>query len=752
MTESAGRPNEPAMRLRWARAAFAVAAAALLVGYLMLPGWRLPIVVVSAIAGVAAVGVGLAVFRPQRLGAWLLVAASVVVLGTAVLARWVRTDLIGAPVVVPGVSTWLYVATYVPLPLGLWLLGRPSLPVWEWPRVLDIMAAGLAGSLLGWITIRSGLTTMHLTAAGKLAAIGAWVGYNAVFVATVRALVSWRANRGVCLLAAAVAAFLVAALSYDTELINQETSVSTAVSLGFLSFNIICGAAVLTEPVGAVATAGPTRHNLGPLRLVLLGLAMLVAPTLLLGEAISGLVTTGVAIAVVSVEVGLVILFRLFLLAQVHQRRVRLTEAVGRASKAFVVANTEDETVAAVRAAFLDMLPAGASGDVRLTDLQPHVAIGAQGLSTPEAASPKAVGELTAPLMAYADGRQASSSVPFAVDLPPARALVYEAPAVQLVELSPALKLLADEAALALHRIRLSDELHAEERERYFRTLVLTSDDVTLISRDGSIVYATPSALPMFGRDVTGEELDNLVEVNNDESRSKPGLWAAAARAEGHLTRDGEQVTVLVRSRDLSHDSTVAGVVTTLRDVTVERRLQQDLIWRATHDPLTGLANAQHFSDQLEDSGRGGSERRGTPGPGKAVFYIDLDGFKSVNDTYGHHTGDELLSATALRVQSCLRANDVAARLGGDEFAVLLRDLADVNAARDVARRMTDVLSRPITLGSVSLVCRASIGMTYTESALAGDSLLREADTALYAAKAHGKGLWLQYGVDDAKA
>jgi diguanylate cyclase (GGDEF)-like protein len=187
-------------------------------------------------------------------------------------------------------------------------------------------------------------------------------------------------------------------------------------------------------------------------------------------------------------------------------------------------------------------------------------------------------------------------------------------------------------------------------------------------------------------------------------------------------------------------------VVTTLRDVTVERRLQRDLIWRATHDPLTGLANAHHFSEQLQDSGRWSPNRRAQAGPGKAALYIDLDDFKAVNDTYGHHTGDRLLNATARRVRSCLRANDLAARLGGDEFAVLLRDLADVHAARDVVRRMTDVLNEPITFGSLTLACRASIGMSYTETARPGDSLLREADTALYAAKSQGKGLWIQYG------
>ena len=147
--------------------------------------------------------------------------------------------------------------------------------------------------------------------------------------------------------------------------------------------------------------------------------------------------------------------------------------------------------------------------------------------------------------------------------------------------------------------------------------------------------------------------------------------------------------------RDLTEDPTVNGVVTTLRDVTTERNLQRDLAYRASHDALTGLANAQPFGDELRTDIALDADRRTTPGGGRAAMFVDLDDFKTVNDTYGHEVGDSLLAEVARRIESCLREDDLAARLGGDEFAVLLRGVPDVAAARAVAQRIADALGPP---------------------------------------------------------
>jgi diguanylate cyclase (GGDEF)-like protein/PAS domain S-box-containing protein len=272
-----------------------------------------------------------------------------------------------------------------------------------------------------------------------------------------------------------------------------------------------------------------------------------------------------------------------------------------------------------------------------------------------------------------------------------------------------------------------------DEQDRYFRSLVLTSPDITMVSRDGLVQYATPSAADLFGRDVRGSRLDDLVDRG-------PGRHRASDEGyECHVRRsDGSTVIVTVSERDLSDDPDVTGVVTTLRDITAERTRQLDLAFRASHDPLTKLANRETFHHQLQAPTAAGAEA-----PAQAILYVDLDDFKTINDTYGHDVGDRVLEEVARRIESCLRAGDLAARLGGDEFAVLLSQVPDERAARAIAQRITEVLSAAAVVEDLTLSCRASVGLAYGPSVSLAQ--LREADLALYAAKAAGKGRWLQY-------
>jgi diguanylate cyclase (GGDEF)-like protein len=195
---------------------------------------------------------------------------------------------------------------------------------------------------------------------------------------------------------------------------------------------------------------------------------------------------------------------------------------------------------------------------------------------------------------------------------------------------------------------------------------------------------------------------------------------------------------------DLVTIATQAGIALQrieLSDRVRESEREQDaLAYRASHDSLTGLANGELFRSQLRDA-----SHTVLPGRMTAVLFIDLDEFKSINDTLGHEAGDAVLVATAERIRSCMRHSDVGARLGGDEFAVLLRDVAEEAAAAVVARRLTEVLAQPMPVGDIPVICRASIGLAVAADAGQYDALLRRADTALYAAKADGKGSWRLY-------
>src|SRR5262249_4626251 len=230
-----------------------------------------------------------------------------------------------------------------------------------------------------------------------------------------------------------------------------------------------------------------------------------------------------------------------------------------------------------------------------------------------------------------------------------------------------------------------------------------------------------------------------------------PGWWTTTAGSEAHIRRGEEELITWVRSRDLHAEPTVSGVVTTLRDITAERHLQADLAFRANHDPLTGLANAQLFSDEVqarEEHRQPATDIRGSPEPGQAALFIDLDDFKTVNDNYGHQIGDQLLTTAAQRIQGCLRSDDLAARVGGDEFAVLLRSVADQDSARGVAQRIADALAEPVAIGDVVVGCQASIGLAVSPAHDSLNTLVRQADIALYSSKALGKGQWRQYRED----
>src|SRR5690606_29351837 len=248
------------------------------------------------------------------------------------------------------------------------------------------------------------------------------------------------------------------------------------------------------------------------------------------------------------------------------------------------------------------------------------------------------------------------------------------------------------------------------------------------------VEYATPSAMDMFGRDVQGALVSDLLSAERPEGWSSVHVTTDAEGEEQYVRRpDGSVLTVLRRERDLTDDPTVNGIVITLRDVTAERNLQRDLAHRASHDPLTGLANAEVLSEAIRKD------------DARAALYIDLDDFKDINDTYGHEIGDEILRTTARRIESCLRSGDLAARIGGDEFAVLLRSVPDRAAAESIAQRLADALSHPTDVDGQQLTCRASIGLAYAEADADAQTLLRNADAALYTAKSYGKGRWSQY-------
>ncbi|MFJ3879810.1 putative bifunctional diguanylate cyclase/phosphodiesterase [Streptomyces sp. NPDC090077] len=309
------------------------------------------------------------------------------------------------------------------------------------------------------------------------------------------------------------------------------------------------------------------------------------------------------------------------------------------------------------------------------------------------------------------------------------------------------LALVIRQGIMLLDNIALTQEL--AQKENHFRSLVQGSSDVIMIAAPtGTLRYVSPAAAGVYGREaeeLVGTELaalihpDDLGRVVHEVRR-----FLAAPPAEEPTTRiecrfkSGGGEWLNVESTVNRHQG---GLILNSRDVTERVRLQAQLQHSAEHDPLTDLPNRALFTRRVRQALTG----RRAGDHSTAVLFIDLDGFKAVNDTIGHQAGDELLVEAARRLQDAVRAGDTAARLGGDEFAALiLGDGSRDRSAReyqvhDIADRLRATLSQPYRIAGSEVRVAASIGVAFADPGITPSDLMRNADLAMYRAKAGGK-------------
>jgi diguanylate cyclase (GGDEF)-like protein/PAS domain S-box-containing protein len=254
----------------------------------------------------------------------------------------------------------------------------------------------------------------------------------------------------------------------------------------------------------------------------------------------------------------------------------------------------------------------------------------------------------------------------------------------------------------------------------------------------GTIESANPATEALFGwpaAQLVGRGIGLVVpslEPSDDEGG--PATWDAGEQLLDGRRRDGTVLHIDVSIAPTSVEDRPLFVVIA-RDATLRKLREDQLTHQATHDALTGLSNRQLFGELLARAAHRADRSRAIT----AVLFLDLDGFKDVNDLFGHQAGDRVLAETARRLEATVRPGDVVARLGGDEFAVLCEDLASPDDAETIARRILEVLPGPIPVAGGVAQVSGSVGVAVGRSGEAGRSILERADRSMYDAKRAGK-------------
>lgn len=307
-----------------------------------------------------------------------------------------------------------------------------------------------------------------------------------------------------------------------------------------------------------------------------------------------------------------------------------------------------------------------------------------------------------------------------------------------------------------LVQIAVAEKKILSQSEERFQSLVQNASDVIIaIDAEAEISYVTVSSKRVLGylpEDLVGTKIENLVDAANtlllqnfigdrlETTGVSPSLEIPFRHQDGHLCY------VELIGNNLLSDPRVNGIVLTLRDINERKQALELLRHYAFHDSLTNLPNRALFNEHLQQAVKQAKRNEHYT---FAVLFLDLDRFKLVNDSLGHKLGDELLHAVAQRLKACLREEDTLARLGGDEFALLIQNIQAIEQIQAVAERIKQELSLPFYLHGHELFISTSIGIaTHSNANSWSDDILRNADIAMYRAKALGRG---NYEVFDAE-
>jgi len=725
-----------------------------------------PLINLLGLSSPVAIVIGIRLHRPKAVAAWWLFACGQFLFFAGDLYTYSYPKLFGADVPFPSPGDGIYLLVYPVLMVGLVVLVKRRNPHRDRAGLIDSLILTIGVGLLSWVFLIA--PNLHQSGLSHLAtgvSIAYPLGDLLLLAAAIRLAVDTgkRAPAFYLLISSIVCLFVTDSI-YGYALLKGTYHHQLSYDAGWIAYYVLWGAAALHPSMRSLEQPSTeVRARLTSTRLALLAGACLIAPGIRFVQDFGN--PDVVLLMVAAAALFLLVVARMAGLVRQEAQAASREHALRQAGGELVAAAGHEQIYEAAISAVQRLL--GVEAGVRLAYTS------STGQAVVTAADHDEGRVLPDEMRAWLDATATRLEIPSGdvpswvrgelgipegdtvVVLPLSTRegvrghLVICSPSGAPAELLDSLESLAAQTSLALEADSLTEDLHRRQSEARFRSLVAhASDLITVLDRDGVVAYQSPSIERVLGyraEEIEGTHFDELISEADRASISQVITGVGRKGAEAHIIecsmrhRNGTWLQFEVQHADLLADEHVRGIVLNSRDVSERKAFEEQLAHQAFHDPVTKLANRALFFDRVQHA----LARAQRSGETVAVMFIDLDEFKTVNDSLGHPAGDRVLCEVADRLSAGVRPTDTVARFGGDEFAVLLDGVTDLPDAADAAARLLRAIEAEIEIYGKQVFSGASIGLCLVEPggpAINVEDLLRNADVAMYMAKRDCKG------------